>query len=259
MFLAPIKFTQEVSEICQNAEKASGKERAGAGKLGILRSEIQTGKPYMAPYMAQPILRLRKKRESILAQLGKNRKRKIDSKPLEFVIREYLEAHRLEVKPSTYARYIEISEKHLIPDLGAKTVADFSLEDGNNYVKALLDGKKTDGTGLAPKTVKDIISLLKQILKYAERKEYIHNSWSYRIGRFITFIPRKIRGCIRCFKEHGAVYTFNRILVHLRLKSDSGRKSLPRLIKGGVRCFKEHGLRYTLKNIHDKMRRRITN
>lgn len=87
----------------------------------------------------------------------------------------------------------------------------------------------------------------------------IRSSYSYRIGRFITFIPRKIRGCIRCFKEHGTVYTFNRILVHLRLKSDSGRKSLPRLVRGGIRCLKEHGLRYTLKNIHGKMRRRITN
>ena len=39
----------------------------------------------------------------------------------------------------------------------------------------------------------------------------IRASWSYRIGRFITFIPRKIRGGIRCYQEHGMRYTLNRV------------------------------------------------
>jgi hypothetical protein len=39
----------------------------------------------------------------------------------------------------------------------------------------------------------------------------IHSSWSYRIGRFITFFPRKIRGGIRCYREHGMKYTLNRV------------------------------------------------
>lgn len=39
----------------------------------------------------------------------------------------------------------------------------------------------------------------------------IRSSASYRIGRFITFIPRKIRGGIRCYNEHGMRYTMRRI------------------------------------------------
>ena len=39
----------------------------------------------------------------------------------------------------------------------------------------------------------------------------IRASASYRIGRFITFIPRKIRGGIRCYNEHGMRYTMHRI------------------------------------------------
>lgn len=35
----------------------------------------------------------------------------------------------------------------------------------------------------------------------------IHHSWTYRIGRFVTFVPRKVRGGIRCYKEHGMRYT----------------------------------------------------
>lgn len=48
----------------------------------------------------------------------------------------------------------------------------------------------------------------------------IRASWTYRIGRFITVIPRKLRGGWRCLKENGWKYTLNRIPVHLRLKED---------------------------------------
>ena len=39
----------------------------------------------------------------------------------------------------------------------------------------------------------------------------IRASWTYKIGRFITFIPRKIRGGIRCYQEHGMSYTLRRV------------------------------------------------
>ena len=39
----------------------------------------------------------------------------------------------------------------------------------------------------------------------------ILNSKSYKIGRFITYIPRKISGGIRCYKENGMRYTLRRI------------------------------------------------
>lgn len=45
----------------------------------------------------------------------------------------------------------------------------------------------------------------------------IRKSWTYRIGRFITFVPRKIRGGIRCYKENGFYYTVERCLIHLHL------------------------------------------
>jgi len=41
--------------------------------------------------------------------------------------------------------------------------------------------------------------------------DLIRASVSYRIGRFITYIPRKVRGGIRCYKEHGVGYTLGRV------------------------------------------------
>ena len=48
----------------------------------------------------------------------------------------------------------------------------------------------------------------------------IHSSATYKVGRFITWLPRKLRGCIRCYQEHGIHFTVQRILVHLGLRED---------------------------------------
>ena len=40
----------------------------------------------------------------------------------------------------------------------------------------------------------------------------IHASFSFRLGRLLTFIPRKIRGVFRCYQEHGFRYTWLEIL-----------------------------------------------
>lgn len=48
--------------------------------------------------------------------------------------------------------------------------------------------------------------------KYLEKEiNNLRNSLSFRIGQFVTFVPRKIRGGIRCYKEHGIRYTTQRI------------------------------------------------
>lgn len=65
------------------------------------------------------------------------------------------------------------------------------------------------------------IRILKQQNKWLQQEiASIHQSWSYRSGRFITWIPRMVRGFLRCYREHGFSYTFERVLVHLKLKSE---------------------------------------
>ena len=60
----------------------------------------------------------------------------------------------------------------------------------------------------------DIIKL------YADEADRIKKTWSYRIGRVITWLPRKCRGMVNCFREHGFKYTFWRILVNLHILKD---------------------------------------
>lgn len=69
------------------------------------------------------------------------------------------------------------------------------------------------------------VSLLEQEIKN------IHSSATYKIGRIITWLPRKIRGGIRCYKQNGARYTFERILVHLKLKKEVKKSKIPPVAK----------------------------
>ena len=55
------------------------------------------------------------------------------------------------------------------------------------------------------------VKLSAEIQKIKSEYVAVLSSKSYRIGRFITFIPRKIRGSIRCYNEHGMRYTMRRI------------------------------------------------
>ena len=65
---------------------------------------------------------------------------------------------------------------------------------------------------------KEIKGLKKEAQKQKTIEKKIKNSISFRIGRKITFIPRKIRGGIKCYHEHGLKYTIKRSLYHLGLK-----------------------------------------
>lgn len=52
--------------------------------------------------------------------------------------------------------------------------------------------------------------------------DFIRESVSYKIGRAITFVPRKVRGLFRCIREHGYRYPFKRILEHLHITPNMG-------------------------------------
>ena len=55
-------------------------------------------------------------------------------------------------------------------------------------------------------------------LKLSRELTELRSSMSYKIGRFITFVPRKFVGGIRCIKENGFKYTLNRVLQKLHIK-----------------------------------------
>ena len=57
--------------------------------------------------------------------------------------------------------------------------------------------------------------------KYTEATlNSIKHSVSFRIGRFITWAPREVRGAVQCYRDNGAGYTVRRTLYHIGLWKD---------------------------------------
>ena len=65
------------------------------------------------------------------------------------------------------------------------------------------------------KQIEDCKRLKESIDTLAIENARINMSWSYRIGRVVTWAPRKIRGGIRCYHDSGLIYTLRRIIEHL--------------------------------------------
>ena len=96
-----------------------------------------------------------------------------------------------------------------------------SNENGN---KRLVDKLKTSYVSFClyekskPSILLEDIKLTLGRKSHLERELYnIKHGYSFRIGRIITFFPRKIRGGVRCYREHGLKYTVRRTLYHMGL------------------------------------------
>lgn len=85
---------------------------------------------------------------------------------------EWLVLKKNTVKESTYLNYKFKVEKHLIPDLGEKTLSEIINIDMNDY---LINKKEKIKN-------KDIITILKSILRYLKRKYKIDYDLDFNGG-----------------------------------------------------------------------------
>ena len=113
---------------------------------------------------------------------------KISGKPRDYFYRDYY-----------YWRYREIEDKSVAEYLFDRMIKEKSKQPIVKTVETV-------------KTVK--VPVEKPILHYR----------SYKLGCAITWLPRKIRGGIRCLKEHGIVHTWRRTLQHLGFNIELDKK-----------------------------------
>ena len=79
------------------------------------------------------------------------------------ITEQWLEQKENEIKQSTYANYKYLIEKYLNPQLEMLSIKDLLRYNYNQFIKELTKN-------LSSKTVKDICTVLKSILKFAEKK-----------------------------------------------------------------------------------------
>lgn len=89
---------------------------------------------------------------------------------LEMVALLWLENSKMRVRESSYVKYVNILQKHILPEMGQVRVRRITTEKVERFVQHQLNAGKLNGKGgLSEKTVKDMVVVLKSICHYAEQ------------------------------------------------------------------------------------------
>lgn len=84
------------------------------------------------------------------------------------ILAAWLQSTRINVKESTYMRYKLLIDKHIITFLGNYQLSKISTQLVERFVKEQLENGRLDGFGgLSPKTVTDIVTIVKSSMEYA--------------------------------------------------------------------------------------------
>lgn len=85
----------------------------------------------------------------------------------------WLENIKIYIKQSTYSRYNHIVQKHILPCFENITANSLTDDDITAFIRnKKINGRLDKKGGLSPKTIQDICTVLKQIIKYANKKGY---------------------------------------------------------------------------------------
>lgn len=89
------------------------------------------------------------------------------------LIDTWLHSTHLKTKESTHARYAHLINTHIRPQLGAYPLSQLSTEIIEAFIEHLLtDGRLDKQGGLAPKTVTDILTIVKSTIEYAKYRGF---------------------------------------------------------------------------------------
>ena len=80
---------------------------------------------------------------------------------------DWLDQKKLCLKQSSFAQYSSIMRKHILPYWGRKNIAELTTASVNIFIKALSER-------LSAKTVRDILGVFLQVVRFAEKKHGIH-------------------------------------------------------------------------------------
>lgn len=86
---------------------------------------------------------------------------------------DWLHSSGIAIKESTYARYAHLIQTHIRPHLGGLPLSQLTTQVIADYIALQLKNGRLDGNGgLAPKTVSDILTVIKSTIEYARCNNY---------------------------------------------------------------------------------------
>ena len=148
------------------------KRKDGRWEGRFIKQYDENNKPKYASVYAHSYKEVKKRLE-----IAKAEKKPINKySTVQSYAAEWLENIRTAVKRSTHVKYTNIVNNHIIPVLGWVNIYDLSTETVRKFAdEKLCSGNLLNRKGLSSKSVKDIISVLRQIVRHAEEKGVTQN------------------------------------------------------------------------------------
>ena len=97
------------------------------------------------------------------------------SETLSQIAQLWLASSKAYLKYSTIVKYSSLLQSYIIPQLGSYSITMITDDAISKFVSYLLNYGGKSGSGLKPKTVSDVLSILRAIKKYAVSRNYMVN------------------------------------------------------------------------------------
>ncbi|MGF0033578.1 tyrosine-type recombinase/integrase [Bariatricus sp. SGI.154] len=153
------------------------KRKDGRWEARILCSYNSDGKAKYHSLYGKSYLEVKEKRNKLLGNQMAVYEKSIykSNQKVTFgcIMTEWLDIRKDSVKESTYAHYVNLVEKHILPELGELYLSAVTSGIIDTFLRNKLHSGRLDGKGgLSPKTVADIRSILLLGLEYAKQQQY---------------------------------------------------------------------------------------
>lgn len=125
------------------------------------------------------------------------------------VAETWLTSVKSTLKESTISRYRTILDKHLYPQFGNQFVNKINRSDVSEFITMLLSAKCDGGKELSPKSVSGILSVMKNVMNYAQLVQGISVIDFSKIG--VKLQQKKIRIFSNSERKKLNVYLLNEI------------------------------------------------
>lgn len=174
-------YRERDKNICKEREKQMArhgenihKRVDGRWEARIIVAHNSNGKARYKYLYGKTYMEVKEKRNTLLAQTQCNDKSVISSKiTFSQLLNDWLYFIQPDVKESTYSKYVFGIHRHIEPELGKLYVQDLNSDTIAYFTRnKLTNGKLSGKGGLSPKTVADLLSIIKLALDFGCQREY---------------------------------------------------------------------------------------
>ena len=144
------------------------KRKDGRWEARYIKEYSINGKAKYGYVYAHSYKEVKTKLNKILsAECYKKLKNNLQDQYYSYWVQKWLYNKQTVVKASTHNQYKNIVNNHLLPFFGNLKLNEISTEKIEEFVSSLLsDGNRITSVGLSPKTVSDILAILKETFRY---------------------------------------------------------------------------------------------